>query len=199
MSHTIPHTETPHPDTGWTNGRLGMWLFLASELMLFAGVYAGFLLMRFGTPDWPSGREILNLPVGAVNTVILLGSTVFVWGATRIAERRPRLGRLLMLCATAGYLQFLLMKWFFEYNVKIEQGLLPSTNNFLAVYWTLTGLHALHVLGGIVVNLHHIGPPSRHLAATHPRRWANRLSITALYWYFVDAVWLVLFPSLYLW
>ncbi len=198
MSHLIPHSETPHPETGWTNGALGMWLFLASELMLFAGVYAGFLLLRFGTPDWPSGREILNLPVGTVNTFVLLGATALFWWATRIAENHPGRARLLVILATAGYLLFLVTKYLFEYRVKIDHGLVPSTNNFLAVYWTLTGLHALHVLGGVVVNLHHAGPGAS-LAETHPRRWANRLSITALYWYFVDAVWLVIFPSLYLW
>jgi len=74
----------------------------------------------------------------------------------------------------------------------------PAHSTFFATYYTLTGLHALHVLGGILVMLYHLLPISRRVYESDPERFTNRIEITGLFWHFVDLVWIFLFPILYL-
>ena len=82
-------------------------------------------------------------------------------------------------------------------GTKPTEKLLPSTNNFLAVYFTLTGLHGLHVIGGIFVNGYFFGPGIK-MWKSEPVRFTNRIEVAGLYWHFVDLVWIFLFPALYL-
>jgi heme/copper-type cytochrome/quinol oxidase subunit 3 len=84
-----------------------------------------------------------------------------------------------------------------EYGDKFSHGLVPATDNFYGLYFTLTGLHAIHVLGGMVVNVFLWGPGVR-MWRTEPVRFTNRVEIAGLYWHFVDVVWIFLFPVLYL-
>jgi heme/copper-type cytochrome/quinol oxidase subunit 3 len=91
---------------------------------------------------------------------------------------------------------FLVVKYF-EYSAKFHHELFPATNNFLAIYFTLTGLHMLHVLGGMVVNAYLWGPGSK-LWSTNPEWFTNRVENSGLFWHFVDLVWIFLFPTLYL-
>ena len=197
MSQGIPYTIEPRPDTGLTNGRIGLWLFLASELMLFAGLYAGYLLLRTGTPDWPSGRELLQVEMAGLNTVVLLAASWTMWRAVRAIGRDD-------YYACRGHLlsSFLLGAVFVgvkltEYRMKWADGLVPATDNFYGTYYVLTGVHALHVLGGLLATLWLLGPGGR-LFKTEPRHFVLRVGYLATYWYFVDSVWLVIFPSLYL-
>ena len=76
MSEAIPYTVDIRPDTGLNNVKLGMWLFLASEVMLFGALFAGYILLRVGGEEWPVGREILNVPLATLNTVVLISSSV---------------------------------------------------------------------------------------------------------------------------
>jgi len=92
---------------------------------------------------------------------------------------------------------FLIVKFVFEYMHKWEMGIYPSTNTFFAAYFTMTGLHALHIIGGIVVIGYMIGPGSK-LYHENPEYYTNRIECTGLYWHFVDVVWIFLFPVLYL-
>ena len=93
-------------------------------------------------------------------------------------------------------LTFLVIK-FFEYGAKFSHHLYPETSTFLAIYFTLTGLHGLHVLGGIIVNLYFWGPGAK-MWESEPQRFTNRIEVAGLYWHFVDLVWIFLFPVLYL-
>jgi len=93
-------------------------------------------------------------------------------------------------------LAFLVIKGF-EYAHKFENHHFPSTSTFYAIYFTLTGLHGLHVLGGIIVNLYFLGPGSA-LWKTNPDQLTGRVECAGLYWHFVDLVWIFLFPVLYL-
>src|SRR5688500_16908871 len=154
----IPYTTDVRPDTGLTNPKLGIWLFLASEVMLFGSLFSAYALLRSGAPVWPDQSATLNVPLATLNTVILIGSSVtmvLAWAALR--SRAPgdtaSVGRfrLYMGLTLLGGVLFLIVKAF-EYGDKFSHGLLPSTNNFLALYFTLTGLHAIHVLAGMVVN-----------------------------------------------
>ena len=193
----IPYTVEEREDTGLYNGKLGIWLFLASEFMLFGALFSSYILMRIGAPSWPSGGSILNIPLGAMNTTILAFSSVTMilsWTALReknFGKFKLSLG-LTILCA----LVFLSVKAY-EYHTKFEHHLWPKVNNFMGIYFTLTGLHALHILGGLIVNVYNWGPGSR-LWTKEPERFTNRIEVSGLYWHFVDLVWLFLFPVLYL-
>ena len=91
---------------------------------------------------------------------------------------------------------FLIIKYF-EYTAKFHHGIFPSTDNFFGIYFTLTGLHGLHVIGGLILNYYHWGPGLK-MWDTEPERFTNRIEIAGLYWHFVDLVWIFLFPTLYL-
>lgn len=193
----IPYTTDTRPDTGLTNPKLGIWLFLASEVMLFGSLFASYVLLRTGDPRWPDQSAVLSVPLGALNTVVLIASSVTMVLSWVALTRQNLTGfrRYMGLTLLAGVV-FLTVKAF-EYSDKFSHGLMPSTNNFLGIYFTLTGLHALHVIAGMVVNLYFWGPGAR-MWRTDPRRFTNRIEIAGLYWHFVDLVWIFLFPVLYL-
>ena len=92
---------------------------------------------------------------------------------------------------------FLVIKIGWEYIPKFEHGLVPSKSTFYAIYFTLTGLHGLHIVGGIVIIAYFMLPGSA-MWKTDPERYTNRIECTGLYWHFVDLVWIFLFPTLYL-
>ena len=193
----IPYTTDARPDTGLTNPKLGIWLFLASEVMLFGSLFASYVLLRTGADNWPDQSSVLSVPLASLNTVILISSSVTMVLAWTAAKREA-LGkyRLYMGLTLLGGALFLVVKAF-EYGDKFSHGLVPATNNFLALYFTMTGLHALHVLVGMVVNAYFWGPGVRMWHQNRPR-FVNRIEIAGIYWHFVDLVWIFLFPVLYL-
>lgn len=187
----IPYTIERRPDTGVTNVTLGMWLFIASEVMLFGALFSAYALLRANASAWPLGRAVLNLPIGSINTVVLLTMTALVW-RTRSASVSS--GRRLLLAGTALAALFLALKGF-EYRAEFLHGWRPSTDTFFATYFTLTGLHAVHVLVGAVANLWAVAGA----AAVGDAMAMGRFRSLALYWAFVDVVWLVMFVLFYLW
>ena len=193
----IPYTVAPRPDTGLYNAKLGIWLFLASEVMLFGALFSSYVLLRVGATTWPHGYEHLNIPLATVNTVILISSSVTMvmsWASLMLknfSRYRMYLGLTIALA-----LCFLVVKGI-EYGMKFEHHLYPSESTFMAIYFTLTGLHGLHVIGGIVVNSYLWGF-GRAMWKTDPARLTNRVEVAGLYWHFVDLVWIFLFPVLYL-
>ncbi len=193
----IPYTVEPRPDTGLTNGKIGIWLFLASEVMLFGGLFAAYIMLRVGATEWPQGRTILNVKLAFTNTLILISSSITVLLAWASLVRRD-LGKfkLYMLITILCGFGFLTIKYF-EYTHKFELGLFPRKSTFLAIYFTLTGLHGLHVIGGMSVNAYLLGPGSK-LYETNPEWFTNRVENAGLFWHLVDLVWIFLFPVLYL-
>ncbi len=193
----VPYTVDTRADTGLYNAKLGIWLFLSSEVMLFGALFSSYILLRVGADTWPHGYEHLNIPLGTVNTAILITSSVTMvmsWASLMMkdfAKYRRYLGATILLAVV-----FLVIKGF-EYAAKFEHGLYPSTSTYFAIYFTLTGLHALHIIGGIVVNAYLWGPGSK-MWKTDPERFTHRIEIAGLYWHFVDIVWIFLFPLLYL-
>ena len=193
----IPYTVEERPETGLFNGKFGIWLFLASEVMLFGSLFSALIVLRAGASSWPHGWEILNIPIGTINTMVLIGSSVtmvMAWASLKMnnfGAFRRYLGSTVLLA-----LVFLVFKGI-EYNEKFRHGYFPSTHNFFATYFTLTGLHGLHVIGGIIVNTYLLFPGSA-MWKTEPERFTNRIEIAGLYWHFVDLVWIFLFPTLYL-
>ena len=191
----IPYTVEERPDTGLTNGKFGIWLFLASEVMLFGALFSSYIILRNGAVEWPTGT--LNVPLGAINTVLLISSSVtmvLAWASLKMNQFSKSRGYLIATVLLAG--AFLVNKYF-EYSEHLAHGAGPSHSIFDAIYFTLTGLHGLHILGGMVVMAYFIGPGAR-LWKKNPEQFTNRIEFTGLYWHFVDLVWIFLFPILYL-
>lgn len=288
----IPYTVKPRPDTGLWNAKIGIWLFLASEVMLFGGLFSAYVFLRMGAQPghWPHG--LLNVPVGTLNTVILIASSVsviFAWAALK--KRNFSQYRWCMLftliCGTVFLSVKLAYEWPSKYDhfgafIKTEslskyedylgnrhlalQGkeprieitghlenhdalhdpaikeyhiqldavnadpanpandrpvfwprhvtdkvavvkkedvsfasmFLPRHSAYFAVYYTITGLHGLHVLGGLIIFAYLLLPVSRRLYEKEPEHLANRVECVGLFWHFVDLVWILVFPLFYL-
>ncbi len=195
----IPFNVKERPDTGLYNGKLGIWLFLASEVMLFGGLFSAYIFLRTGVDNWPAGTEYLDVRLATINTLFLISSSVTMvmsWASLKLNDfKKFKFYSGTTLLFAFG---FLVIKYF-EYSAKFSHvpPYLPSTNNFLGIYFTMTGLHVLHVIGGIVVIGYYFGPGSKMWKAD-PERFTNRIEIVGLYWHFVDLVWIFLFPVLYL-
>ena len=193
----IPYTVKPHPMSGLYSGKLGTWLFLASEVMLFGALFSSYILLRVGSDAWPAGSELLNIPLATLNTALLIISSVTVvlgWASLKLGENDKAKTHLWITVILAC--GFLVVKGF-EYYGKFAHGISPATNNFYATYFTMTGLHGLHVIGGIAVFLYLLTSGSK-LLEENPEHYANRIECAGLYWHFVDLVWIFLFPALYL-
>jgi cytochrome c oxidase subunit III len=191
----IPYTVEERPDTGLANGKLGIWLFLASEVMLFGALFSTYIILRTGAVEWPHGE--LNVWLGAGNTVILISSSVtmvLAWAALKMNDWGKHR---MYLIGTWLLAAFFLVNKYFEYSDHLRRGEGPWHSTFLAIYFTLTGLHGLHIIGGMVVMGYFIGPGAK-LWKTSPEQFTNRIEYTGLYWHFVDLVWIFLFPVLYL-
>jgi cytochrome c oxidase subunit III len=190
----LPYTTTARPDTGVTNPTLGIWLFLASEIMLFGSLFSAYALIRSGADQWPDQSSMLNLPLAAINTALLVLSSFTIGRALSALKAGGRYRLFMGLTILLGVI-FLGVK-LFEWNDKLAHGLLPSTNNFFGLYFTMTGAHAAHLAAGILVNAFLWGPGMR-MHASEPARYAGRVAIARLYWNFVDIVWIALFVVLY--
>jgi cytochrome c oxidase subunit 3 len=308
----IPYTVTARPDTGLYNAKLGIWLFLASEVMLFGGLFSAYVFLRIGAEDgyWPHG--LLNVPIGTLNTAILISSSITVvlaWASLKMrqyARYRMLLGATILLGLT-----FLAIKLGYEYPAKFDHfgafikkealaeyepylgnaylsskgmapryevsghlhevevikdgkteeiavhgpgdvaklqkegvqiegfklgldpvnadptnpvndrpsfvyrgptekigvvhvkdvqwagAFTPKHSSFLQVYYLITGLHGLHIVGGLVV-MSYFFFFGHQLYRRNPEQMANRLEICGLYWHFVDLVWIFVFPIFYL-
>ena len=140
----IPYTVEARPDTGLPTGKLGIWLFLASEVMLFGALFSSYILLRTNAAHWPHGvEEGLNIPLATVNTMVLIASSVTMvlsWAAARLHDLKKF--RLWMGITFLCGLAFLGIKYV-EYSDKFHHGHLPANSTFLAIYFTLTGLHGL--------------------------------------------------------
>jgi heme/copper-type cytochrome/quinol oxidase subunit 3 len=191
----IPYVVDTRPDTGLYNGKLGSWLFLASEVMLFGGLFSAYVLLRMGAPVWP--RHALNVPMAAVNTAVLISSSmtmVMAWASLKMRQWTKARG---YLAATVLLGAVFLGIKFFEYTEHLRVGENPAHSTFFAIYYTLTGVHVLHVAAGMVVITYFLGPGARMMRQA-PEQFTNRIEATGLYWHFVDLVWIFLFPMLYL-
>jgi len=193
----IPYNEKLRPDTGLYNAKLGIWLFLASEVMLFGGLFSAYILLRAGTPFFMSNQSALNVPLATLNTAVLITSSVtMVMAWVSLKSNDLKKYKMYMMITLLCSFIFLIVKYF-EYSSKFNHHLYPSTDNFLGIYFTMTGLHGLHIIGGMAVMLYLVGPGIK-MWDTNKERFTNRTEVVGLYWHFVDLVWIFLFPSLYL-
>ena len=197
----IPYDQENHPVTGVYNAKLGIWLFLASEVLFFGAFFSTYILLRIGAGGvagaWPYGADYLNVPLATINTVILISSSltmVMAWASLKL--NRFSKFRIYFAATILLALAFLVIKGF-EYGEEFAHDRYPATSTFFAIYFTLTGVHGLHILLGVVVNAYHLFS-AKAIYDQHPEKMVNRIEIAGLYWHFVDLVWIFLFPVLYL-
>ncbi len=193
MTVTYPTAENEQPFPGLAIQKFLTWLFLASEVMFFTGLIVTYIVIRFNSSSWPVVSEILNVPLVAANTFILIFSSVTMVLAFDAAERgQPRFRYFLIATIILGII-FLSIQAI-EWNELIREGTLPSTSLFGATFFTLTGFHGAHVTGGVLWIL------GVTIAAFRGRYLENTIGIevVGLYWHFVDLVWIILFTIVYL-
>ena len=199
MSQAYALSDSSHPPaslTGIPNGKLGMWLFLASEIMFFTGLIGAYVVLRWSHPHWPGSEGHLSVALGTLNTLILIcSSTTIVMALAASAQNAITRARAWLVATIGLGAAFLVVKLGVEYASKFSHHILPSTNVFWSCYYALTGFHALHVLGGILFNLWVL---RQTFGQARWRAQRHRLELAGLYWHFVDIVWIFLFPLLYL-
>ena len=196
-ANPVDYTVQIRPDTGVNNVTLGMWLFIASEVMLFGGLFSAYVLLRNGAAAWPHGRDVLDLANGIRNTILLLVAAGCVGAAARLPDpAHVRRVRWLLAAAGLSGVTFVVFKAA-EYSSEVARGLTADSSTFAASYYLLTGVHAAHVVGGAVVLLW-LAAAGQSSTRGNLSRFMNRVSAVRLYWYFVDLVWLMIFVLMYL-
>ena len=180
--------------TGIPSGKVGVWWFLASEIPVFGGLIASYIVVRLGSSGWSEASNHLNFSLALVNTFVLLTSSLtMVLAFAAVEDRKPKRLHINLLLTLLLGVTFLVIKGF-EYAGEISHGFTPGAGIFWSFYYGMTGLHALHVLGGIVVNLVLLVAALRDTLRPNEQR----VELAGLYWHFVDIVWIFLFPLLYL-
>ena len=183
---------------GIPNGKIAIWLFLASEVMFFTGLIGAYIVLRFGQPagNWPQPQNTLNVPLTAINTFLLICSSVtLVWGLQAIQEGNRRIGNWGLFLTTLLGAVFVGIQGFEYYELWIHRGLTPSTNIFGSCFYAMTSFHGLHVAMGVIAMgiLTVMGLKGKFNAKSYAA-----VELTGLYWHFVDLVWIILFAIVYL-
>jgi heme/copper-type cytochrome/quinol oxidase subunit 3 len=179
---------------GLTPGRLGIWTLIASEIVLFAGLLGSFILMRLINASWAEEARHLNLVAGALNSLVLLTSNFFMMRSSKFvyADKGDEARKFMLLTVAMGLI-FLGIKAY-EYTGEFAHGEFPTSGGFWSFYFLMTGIHALHIIGGLIAILL-LWQKSQHGPLSSV---SSRATITGIYWSFVEVVWIFLFPLLYL-
>lgn len=191
-------------------GRLGLWLFIASEIMLFGAFFASYVSTRLGNAEcalgvtaWPEAGHLPGLTLAALNTVLLLTSSYTMVRAISGAQRGDRARFRANLIATIALGAGFLVVKACEYSLKVSHGYYsgsdlakasPGLSIFLSYYYLMTILHGLHVVAGLIWNLVVLSAPQN----MPPAALARKAEYAGLYWHFVDIIWVFLFPLFYL-
>lgn len=177
--------------TGIPTGRLAVWWVLASEIVIFGGLLASYVMFRLGHPEWADAAAVTNTWIGAFNTFVLLSSSFTAVLAHQAAEQGDGKGAARYLTYTIlGAVTFLAVKSV-EWGIEIGHGYTITSNGFWSFYYTAAGLHAAHVVAGAVIMAFVAYAAARN-------RNLHRVELIGIYWHFVDVVWIFLFPLLYI-
>ena len=182
---------TTRSASGVPTGRLAIWWVLASEVVIFGGLIGSYLMFRLGHPEWADAAAVTNTWIGAFNTFVLLTSSLFaVLAHAAAVDGKGKLAakRLLVTCAFGA--TFVVVKAF-EWTTEISHGYTITSNTFWSFYYTAAGLHALHVIAGVIIMLIIAKDAAKNLEL-------HRVELIGIYWHFVDVVWIFLFPLLYI-
>ena len=204
MENVTQHSD-PHYDQ--EASKLGLWLFIFTELLLFGGLFIVYSNYRFLNPEafQMAGHE-LNLTIGAINTVILLVSSMTVAMSITALQLGNKKLTLILLSATILLALVFLENKYFEWGVKFDHGIWPGSQHlindmsngevlFFGLYFVMTGLHALHIVVGMVLIIVALNKVQK---GTVNENRPSLLENAGLYWHLVDLIWIFLFPLFYL-
>jgi heme/copper-type cytochrome/quinol oxidase subunit 3 len=192
-SHVIDVAESPLTPESW--GKLGMWNFLAADAMSFGGLLAAYGALRYGDPNWPRPSSILGIQLTAAMTFLLVCSSVTMVEALAgfRAGNQAKLRRFLALTILGGVL--FLSCQAYEWTHLIEHGQSIQRDNFGATFFILTGFHGMHVFSGVCYLAIIL---TRAQLGKYEDPHNNEIEIAALYWHFVDLIWILVFTFIYL-
>lgn len=199
------HIEHDHYDA--EASKIGMWLFIFTELLLFGGLFVVYSVYRYLNPEaFHLAANELNTTIGAINTVLLLISSMTIAMSTSSLQfKKKGLTQALLIITIVIGVVFLVNKYF-EWGLKIEHGIWPGSEHllndfsqgeilFFGLYFIMTGLHALHIIIGLVI----IAVAAYRIQkGTVNENRAALLENAGLYWHLVDLIWIFLFPLFYL-
>ncbi len=199
----MEHVETEHthgihidPKVEYESSKFGMWLFLGTEVLLFGGLFATYVIFRAKYPQLFYEQHLaLNRPLGAANTIILICSSLtMALGVATIKYGKSKLAGIMILLTILLGIAFGVNKYV-EYSAKFEHHIYPDTSIFYALYFMMTGLHMLHVFIGLCVL-------AVIMVLTFKEKFTSSyntpIEVGGLYWHLVDLIWIYLFPLLYL-
>ena len=190
------------------SSKLGMWIFLVTEILFFGGLFAAYIIYRAWNPDlYILAAQQLDTTLGATNTLVLIGSSLTMALAIHYMQLNKQKLSIYMLVTTIVLaLTFMVIKYF-EYTHKFHLGIYPGefytfdgidhpkANIFFSIYYMMTGLHGIHVLIGVGLIAWLVVKASK---GAFNSEYYTPIEITGLYWHLVDIVWIFLFPLLYL-
>ncbi|WP_321289265.1 cytochrome c oxidase subunit 3 family protein [uncultured Sunxiuqinia sp.] len=203
MSQVIHHDEHYDPE----GSKIGMWLFIFTELLLFGGLFIVYSVYRFMNSDaFHLAAEELNTTIGAINTAILLVSSMTIAMSTTALQKKHKATAIVLIEVTFMLAIIFLVNKYFEWGVKFDHGIFPGSEYmkeemsqgeilFFGLYFVMTGLHALHIVAGMVIMGFAL---ARLQNGTVTADRPSLLENAGLYWHLVDLIWIFLFPLFYL-
>ncbi len=195
-------------DQQFDSAKMGMWVFLVTEILFFGGLFAAYIVYRSWYPElFLMASTELDVFWGTVNTAVLIGSSLTVAMAIRSAQLNQIKGLIINLWITIGLAFVFMVIKYFEYVDKFGKGIFPGeyyayegiahekANIFFSIYYMMTGLHGIHVIIGIGLMLWLVVKAKKGVFSS---KYYTHVEITGLYWHLVDVIWIFLFPLLYL-
>lgn len=204
MEHIADHTD-PHYDQ--EASKLGMWLFIFTELLLFGGLFIVYAIYRYLNPEaFRIAGEELNTFIGAFNTIILLVSSMTIAMSTSSLQQKNKKLTVNLIVITLILALIFLINKYFEWGTKFDHGIFPGSEHmindmgqgeilFFGLYFVMTGLHALHIIIGMIIMVAALNKVQKGIV--HAGR-PSLLENAGLYWHLVDLIWIFLFPLFYL-
>lgn len=201
--------ETKHVDAHYDEeaSKLGMWLFIFTELLLFGGLFIVYSIYRYLNPEaFKMAGEQLNTTIGAINTIVLLVSSMTIAMSTTALQKKNKKLVVFLLEVTIMLAIIFLINKYFEWGLKFKHHIFPGSEImktdfsegeilFFGLYFVMTGLHALHIIVGMIIIIFALrGVQSGKVHADRPSLLEN----AGLYWHLVDLIWIFLFPLFYL-
>ncbi|MET1042014.1 MAG: cytochrome c oxidase subunit 3 [Acidimicrobiales bacterium] len=190
-----PHAGGHATSTGLSNEKLGMWVFLSSECLLFGGLISTYLLLHDRSVEGPTPQDVYDIPFTSVSSFVLLMSSLTMVLAVAALTRGDMRRNRLWLLTTALLGTIFIGGQVYEFTTFVHEGLGFTTNIFGSAFYTLTGFHGVHVTVGILMLLSLVG---LSLRGTLSQERAETVEIIGLYWHFVDIIWIVIFTVVYL-
>ncbi|MEY2740167.1 MAG: hypothetical protein RL283_269 [Actinomycetota bacterium] len=185
----------PPTSTGLSNVKLGMWVFLGSECLLFGGLISTYMLYRGRVGQGPTPAQIFDIPFTSVSSFVLLMSSLTMVLAVSAANARDDRRTNLWLTVTALLGATFVGGQVYEFTAFYHEGLGFGTSLFASSFYTLTGFHGVHVTVGIIMLMSLVGIFRRRGV---PGSKAETVEMIGLYWHFVDIVWIIIFTLIYL-